>query len=77
MANTIVDNVAVFIRTTDPDNTMPADTLGWKIAEYLTSTGRPVPPTALSAYVLETNPTKQVGAGRLAQLVTDRFAVHY
>jgi hypothetical protein len=74
---TIVDIIAEFIRTTDGDNRMPADTLGWKIAEHLTATGRPIPPAAVSNYVRIANPTKQLGAARLAELITDRFGITY
>lgn len=73
----IIDTIAAFIRDTDGNNGMPADTLGWQIAEHLTRLGRPVSPTALSAYVRDVNPTKQLGAARLAELITDRFGIPY
>jgi hypothetical protein len=73
----IVDNVAQFIRTTDYDNNERADLLGWKIAEHLTTLGRPVSPTAVAAYVQDINATKQLSAGRLAELITNRFDITY
>lgn len=68
-------NIADFIRDTDGDNRMPADTLGWRIADHLTRIGHPVNPTAVSTYVRDINPTKQLGAARLAEEIVDRFNI--
>lgn len=76
-SHTIADSVAEFIRTHDGDNRMPADQLGWDIAKHLTALGRPIPPAAVAAYVQAANPTKQLGAARLAELITDRFGIPY
>jgi len=75
--HTIVDTIADFIRQHDGNNRMPADQLGWDIAEQLTRLGRPINPTSVAAYVQCANPTKQLGAGRLAELIVDRFGITY
>lgn len=73
----LIDTIAAFIRDTDGNNRMAADTLGWKIAEHLTVQGRPVSPAACAAFVREINDDKQMGAGRLAAKVADRFDLPY
>lgn len=73
----LTDTIAAYIRDTDGDNRMAADVLGWRIAEHLTTLGRPIPPAACSTFVRDINADKQMGASTLAANITDRFNLPY
>lgn len=75
-----INDLAAMIRQVDSDNTMSAAALGRRIGWYLADLydvedmdARSASVGEVVAFVERTNPDKQLGAGRLAELIVAEF----
>ena len=69
----LINNLSQHIRIVDGRNEATPKALGELISNWLDNAGHELPREPVIAFVERTNPDKQMGAGRLAELIVDEF----